>query len=190
MGKIDVLLSCLDIHFYCEAGCWEEDVLLVWREFAMVANLVFEVFVTQAEDMMNLHVWIRNNVIFLRIFCLFELSGSEDLPFILICCPCSFCHWYFRPLIIYLIINLLPNFTTFNLLLWINLLLLQFIILLCQRRIIPPYQYRFLFSSNTHNILYLIRFLFMGEFDSSYSVRMSLVFVINYVVECGVVEQL
>lgn len=189
MGKIDVLLSCLDIHLYCETGCWEEDVLLVWREFAMVADLVFEVFVTQAEDMMNLHVWIRNNVIFLWIFCLFELSGSEDLPFILICCSCSFRHWYFRPLIINLIINLLPNFTILNLLLWIDLLLLQFIILLSQCRIIPPYQYRFLFSSNTHNILDLIRFLLMGKFDSSHSVGVSLVFVVYYIVECWVVEQ-
>ena len=190
MGKIDVLLSCLNIHLYCEAGCREEDVLLVWREFAMVADLVFEVFVTQTEDVMDLHVRVRNNVIFLWIFCFIEFSGSEDLPFILICCPCPFRHWYFRPLIINLIIKLLPNFTTFNLLLRIHLLLLQFIILLSQRRIIPPYQYWLLFSSNTYNILYLIRLLLMGKFDSSYSVGVSLVFVVNYVVECWVVEQL
>ena len=58
----------------------------------MVADLVFEVFVTQTEDVMDLHVRVRNNVIFLWIFGFIELSGSEDLPFILICCPCPFRH--------------------------------------------------------------------------------------------------
>ena len=58
----------------------------------MVADLVFEVFVTQTEDVMDLHVRVRNNVIFLWIFGFIELSGSEDLSLILICCPCPFRH--------------------------------------------------------------------------------------------------
>lgn len=162
--------------------------LLICRKFTMIADLVFEVFIAQTEDMMNLQVRIWDCIIFFWIFCLIKLSRGKYLPFELITHSCSFRHRYFRTLIINNIINLLSNLTILNLLLRINLLLLQFIILLSQRRIISPYQYWLLLSTNTHNILYLIRFLLMCKFNSSYSIGMSLVFIVNDIIECRIVE--
>lgn len=167
------MIKCLffgfDVHFNTQTCCRKDYRVKIFREFALISNLVFEILVSDTKYVLNCEFLFGKLIVSFRVIFFLIIRWLFDVSLVLWICPTLLTFCFYQ--------------------IWIHFLglLLKFIeklFIVHKIRIIFPNNYWLLLCSNTDHVL-----LFRIEFNWCYWVRMTFKFVENWVFNAWIIKQ-